>query len=84
MVLILVKKDWIAEIGGLAQNLLIKEHSDTLSVAYAGRVRTEYPFVFAELAHTGEGKSFVPVHIPVDAIRGVFDLTEADERKLGF
>jgi hypothetical protein len=84
MVLILVKKDWIAEIGALAQNLLIKEHSDTLSIAYAGRVQTEYPFVFAELAHTGEGKSFVPVHIPADAIRGTFDLTEAEEKKLGF
>jgi hypothetical protein len=84
MVLILVKKEWIAEIGGLAQNLLIKEHSDTLSVAYAGRVQTEYPFIFAELARAGESKSFVPVHIPVDAIRGVFDLTEADERRLGF
>jgi hypothetical protein len=87
MVLILVRKEWLAEIGELATDLLIREHSDLLSLAYAAKTEMDYPFVYTELGRNSkskEGKAFVPVHIPVDAIRGMFDMTEAEEKKLGF
>jgi hypothetical protein len=85
MVLILVRKEWIAEVGDLTEGLLIREHSDALSIVYAAKTEMEYPFVFTELGRAAkEGKTFVPVHIPVDAIRGIFDMTEAEKKKLGF
>jgi hypothetical protein len=85
MILILVKKEWIAEVGEATEGMLIREHSSALSIAYAGRVHMEYPFVQAEMARKVQGgKAFVPVHIPVDAIRGIFDLTDEQEKALGF
>ena len=84
MVAILVKKDWIAEAGKLANGLLLYVQSESLNLAYASKVSVEYPFVYAELARDTETKRFVPVHIPADAIRGMFDMDDVQEKKLGF
>ena len=84
MVALLVKRVWINELGKLAEGLLLYVHSESLNVAYASKVQTEYPFVYAELARDTEPKTFVPVHIPADAIRGMFNMDPVQEKKLGF
>lgn len=85
MVVILVKKNWVDEAGELAGDLLVGKHSDALKAVYGTKANVAYPFVNAELARTtGDGNVFAPVSIPVSAIRGMFDMTEAEQRRLGF
>jgi len=57
MVVIIVRKDWIGEIGKIVGDLLVAPHSGSLMLVYAAKTEMEYPFVFTELARTSEKAS---------------------------
>jgi hypothetical protein len=87
MIYILVKKSWIQEIGQTSDSFIVEDFTSDLAKVYTTKTEMEYPFVFSNLARkdlTKQGEAFSPAHIPVDAIRGIFDLTEEEKTKLGF
>jgi hypothetical protein len=87
MIIIYVQKNWLVDIGSTADNFLIDERADNYSCLYASSTEMEGPFLLAKLARTKateHGEAFLTAHIPVDVIRGIFDLTEAERKKLGF
>ena len=87
MIIIYVRKSWLDEIGDTARQFLVEDWNNELACLCASKTETEYPFVVADLARTKptpQGETFLTAHIPAEIIRGIFDLTEAEKKKLGF
>jgi hypothetical protein len=88
MIAIFVKASWLAEIGDMADEMILRQEADAATVSLlAGEARPGYPFVDAMIARRENPKTeqiFLPVQIPADVVRGIFDLTEGEEKKYGF
>jgi hypothetical protein len=54
MVVILVKQEWIQEIGGVVEKLFVIEDSGELKQLLASKVEMEFPFVYAHCASSGQ------------------------------
>jgi len=84
MVVIFVQKAWLETIGDMAGELIIRSETANAIALFAGRVKINYPFVEAELVRKGEGKAFIPSHIPSAVITEMFDMTESEAESFGF
>jgi hypothetical protein len=87
MIAIYVRKDWLAEIGDNATEFLHNDVGNDMVELIASKTELESSFLFCHLLRTKPSetnKGELPAHIPVDVIRGIFDLTENQIKKLGF
>jgi hypothetical protein len=85
MIIIYVKKSWLDEIA--SEHFIVGDRAKELVRLYASKINVVYPFVLADIARSEEGKHgemFLPSHIPLDVVRGIFDMTEAEKKRLGF
>ena len=88
MIAVYVRASWLEEIGDMQQSL-VRESGPARDVVslLAGEAHVSYPFIDAKIvrrqASDREGV-FLTVRIPVDAVRGIIDLTEAEEKSYGF
>jgi hypothetical protein len=74
MIIIYVKKSWLDEIA--SEHFMVGDRANELVRLYASKIDLVYPFVLADIARSEEGKHremFLPSHIPVDVVRGIFD-----------
>ena len=75
------------EIGDMQESLVRESGApqDVLSLL-ASEVHVSFPFVDAKIVRRGGSDidAFVSVKIPTDAVRGIIDLTEAEEKNYGF
>jgi hypothetical protein len=80
---IYIQKTWLASIGDVAKEFLVREESDTYVSLLAGNVNVKAGSLFVEaqiVTKTDDEKRVViPSHIPASVIIGIFDLTLAGE-----
>ena len=70
----------------MASQLHVRSESDSCVSLLGGHVKIEYPFVHVDLIRdeSSDKKPFIPTHIPVSEIIGMFDLTESEARAYAF
>ena len=90
MIAVYVRSSWLEEIGDM-QKSLVRESGPARDVVslLAGEVHVSYPFIDAKIVRRqvsdrDRDRVFLTVQIPVDAVRGIIDLTEAEEKNYGF
>lgn len=91
MFIIFVKREWLSEVGTLPNHLRVVPQKDAPADAnqclVASKIEWEHPFLRAELERAKEGKGgdkFLTSFIPLDVVRGMFQLSQHERTMIGF
>ncbi len=83
MIVIYVQKSWLAEIGDSAGHFFVEVQENDCVKLLAASTEIDHPFLVAQLARTNvtsRNETFLlTAHIPLNLVRGIFDLTEAEK-----
>ena len=82
MIVIYVQKSWLAEIGDSARHFVVGIQENDCVRLLAASTKIDQPFLVAQLARTNvtsrNDTFLLTAHIPLDLVRGIFDLTETE------